>query len=259
RSGGWRATPTPAIRRTASGSRARPRTVPSWRGCTRRSRSCSSSWRASCSIAGRSGSSATARCCAGATPRRAPAASPAGPRRRGPRSPPVDWADPCKLSDGEARCLAELVREFTSSRTLWSQMAFVVSHGRMWLRRDLCAIFHGCVPVDDAGEPLALVIDGEPRRGKALFDAFERVVQRAFQRALRNGIDEVAELDRDLIFYLWTGPRSPCFGKDRMATFETYLVADRATHEEIKNPYFRLLQDSAFCARMLAEFGVDPV
>jgi fructose-1,6-bisphosphatase-3 len=178
---------------------------------------------------------------------------------RDTRFPTVDWSDPCKLSDGEARCLVELTREFTASRTLGSQMAFVVSHGRMALRRDLCAIFHGCVPVDDAGEPLAMGIDGEPRRGKALFDAFERVVQRAFHCALRKGIDEVAELDRDLVFYLWTGPRSPCFGKDRMATFETYLIADQATHEETKNPYFRLIHDPAFCARMLAEFGVDPV
>jgi fructose-1,6-bisphosphatase-3 len=177
---------------------------------------------------------------------------------RDTRLPTVDWTDPCKLSDGEARCLAELIREFTSSRTLASQMAFVVSHGQMALRRDLCAIFHGCVPVDDAGEPLALVIDGEPRRGKALLDAFERVVQRAFRAALRKGVAEVDELDRDLVFYLWTGPRSPCFGKDRMATFETYLVADRTTHEEIKNPYFKLIHDRAFCARILAEFGVDP-
>jgi fructose-1,6-bisphosphatase-3 len=98
------------------------------------------------------------------------------------------------------------------------------------------------------------VVDGEPRRGKALFDAIEVVVQRAF----RNGAAEVAELDRDLVFYLWTGPLSPCFGKDRMATFETYFVADPATHEETKNPYFRLIHDPAFCARILAEFGVDP-
>jgi len=110
------------------------------------------------------------------------------------------------------------------------------------------------VPVDDAGEPLAFVIDGQPRRGKALFDAIEGVVQ----RACRKGAAGVAEADRDLVFYLWTGPLSPCFGKDRMATFETYFVADRATHEETKNPYFKLIHDPAFCARMLAEFGVDP-
>jgi fructose-1,6-bisphosphatase III len=173
---------------------------------------------------------------------------------RDTRLPTVDWADPCALSAGEARCLAELTAAFVGSRVLWSQMTYVVAHGQMVARRDLCAIFHGCVPVDDAGEPLALVIDGEPRRGRALFEAIERVVQRAFLK----GAAQVAEADRDLIFYLWTGPRSPCFGKDRMATFETYFVADPATHEEVKNPYFRLIHDRAFCARMLAELGVDP-
>jgi fructose-1,6-bisphosphatase-3 len=173
---------------------------------------------------------------------------------RDTRLPTIDWSDPCKLSDGEARCLDELTRSFLDSRTLWTQMTYVVSHGQMSLRRDLCAIFHGCVPVDDAGEPLAFAIDGEPRRGKALFDAFETVVQRAF----RKGAGAVTELDRDLIFYLWTGPLSPCFGKDRMATFETYFVADEATHHETKNPYFKLLHDAAFCARILREFGVDP-
>jgi fructose-1,6-bisphosphatase-3 len=173
---------------------------------------------------------------------------------RDTRFPTIDWAEPCRLTDGEARCLAELTHGFVASRTLATQMAFVVSRGQMALRRDLCAIFHGCVPVDDRGEPLALVVDGEPRRGKALFDAIEVVVQRAFRKGAA-----AAELDRDLVFYLWTGPLSPCFGKDRMATFETYFVADPATHEETKNPYFKLIHDREFCARILAEFGVDPV
>jgi fructose-1,6-bisphosphatase-3 len=168
--------------------------------------------------------------------------------------PTVDWADPLRLSDAEARCLAELTRSFTTSRALWQHMRFVVAHGQMALRRDLCAIFHGCVPVDAAGEPLAFAIDGEPRRGKALFDAFEVVVQRAF----RHGAEDTSELDRDLLFYLWTGPVSPCFGKDRMATFETYFVADPRTHHESKNPYFKLIHDAAFCGRILTEFGVDP-
>src|SRR6185503_2706026 len=172
---------------------------------------------------------------------------------RDTRFPTIDWGDPHRLSDGEARCIAELAQAFVDSRRLWAQMSFVVSRGQMSLRRDLCAIFHGCVPVDEAGDPLAFVVDGEPRRGKPLFDAIEVVVQRAFRR----GAAAVSERDRDLLFYLWTGPISPCFGKDRMATFETYFVADPATHEETKNPYFKLIHDSAFCARMLREFGVD--
>ncbi len=164
--------------------------------------------------------------------------------------PTIDWKDPHALTPGEAACLAALTESFTASNYLWKQMQFVASHGGMYLRRDLCAIFHGCVPVDAAGQFLAFPIDGIAYKGKALFDAFERVVQRAFRSR--------AMADIDLVYYLWTGPSSPCFGKDKMATFETYFVADKHAQEETKNPYFKLIHDAAFCVRVLAEFGVDP-
>jgi fructose-1,6-bisphosphatase-3 len=48
------------------------------------------------------------------------------------------------------------------------------------------------------------------------------------------------------------------FGKDKMATFETHFIADKATHKEKKNPYFSLIHTPAFCQKVLAEFGVDP-
>ena len=82
-----------------------------------------------------------------------------------------------------------------------------------------------------------------------MFDALERVVQRAFR--------DRREADLDHLWYLWTGPLSPCFGKDRMSTFETYFIADKATHKENKNDYFQLIHDAAFCRRMLGEFGAD--
>ncbi|HWO18974.1 MAG TPA: fructose-bisphosphatase class III [Kofleriaceae bacterium] len=164
--------------------------------------------------------------------------------------PTLDARDPYALSAAEAACMARLTAAFENSGPLWRQMSFLASRGAMWLRRDRCAIFHGCVPVDERGEPRAFAIDGEPRSGRALLDAFERVVQRAFRRR--------APGDLDLLFYLWTGPRSPCFGKDRMATFEAYFIADKATHKETKDPYFGLLHDAAFCARVLRDFGVDP-
>jgi fructose-1,6-bisphosphatase III len=164
--------------------------------------------------------------------------------------PTIDWTDPYTLTAAEDKCLARLTKAFLESGTMWKQMTFVASRGRMALRRDTCAIFHGCMPVDEAGELQALVIDGEPRTGKALFDAIDLVVQRAFRKQQPD--------DVDMLFYLWTGPRSPCFGKDRMATFETYFVADKATHKETKNPYFTLIHDAGFCARILSELGVAP-
>jgi len=128
-------------------------------------------------------------------------------------------------------------------------MDWLARRGAMSLRRDDTVIFHGCVPVDEAGEPLALVVDGEPRRGRELFTALERTVQRAFRGR--------ASADVDMLWYLWTGPLSPLFGKDRMATFESHFVADRAAAKEVKNPYFALLHEAAFCARICRELGVD--
>jgi fructose-1,6-bisphosphatase-3 len=42
-----------------------------------------------------------------------------------------------------------------------------------------------------------------------------------------------------------------------MATFETYFIADKATHKETKNPYFQLIQNADFCARLARDFGVE--
>jgi fructose-1,6-bisphosphatase-3 len=64
--------------------------------------------------------------------------------------------------------------------------------------------------------------------------------------------------DLDFLWYLWTGPRSPLFGKDRMATFEGHFVADERARHETKNPYFQRVHDGAFCDRILADFDVDP-
>ena len=120
----------------------------------------------------------------------------------------------------------------------------------MWLRRDDHLIFHGCVPVDEEGRFLPMVVDGEPRAGRALFDALERVVVRS--------LDTHAAADLDLLWYLWCGPLAPTFGKDRITTLENDLVADPATHDETKNPYFKLIHEAPFCERVLSEFGCDP-
>ena len=163
--------------------------------------------------------------------------------------PTIDWADPYKLDSREQACLDRLQKAFYDSGPLWRQMTFVASRGRMGLRRDNTAIFHGCMPVDDKGELQEMAVDGTPKRGKALFDAVDHVVQRAFRKQ--------DPTDVDMLFYLWTGPLSPCFGKDRMATFETYFVADKATHKETKNPYFKLIHDAEFCRKILRELGVS--
>jgi fructose-1,6-bisphosphatase-3 len=60
------------------------------------------------------------------------------------------------------------------------------------------------------------------------------------------------------MWYLWCGQHSPLFGRQRMTTFERYVLADPATHEEPKGPYYALRDDEGFCRRVLAAFGGDP-
>jgi fructose-1,6-bisphosphatase-3 len=166
--------------------------------------------------------------------------------------PTLDPADPYALSAEEKACMDRLRQSFVSSSQLWHHMTAVVRHGAMWLRRDQALIFHGCVPVDEEGSPLAVEVDGRICAGRELFDALDAVVRRCF----RKGAEEANE-DTDWLWYLWTGPRSPLFGKDRMATFETYFIEDKATQKETKNPYFQLIQNADFCARLAREFGVE--
>jgi fructose-1,6-bisphosphatase-3 len=169
---------------------------------------------------------------------------------RDTRFPTIDWADPYALHPEEKACLERLRQSFLASRVLWEQMRFVERHGSMLLARDRALIFHGCMPVDDAGAPLAVTIDGVPHAGRALFSALEQKVRRAFR--------EPKPDDVDAFYFLWAGPSSPLFGKDRMATFETYFVEDPATHAEHKNPYFAKIHDAAFCAEVCRELGGDP-
>jgi len=165
--------------------------------------------------------------------------------------PTLDPADPYALSEDERGCMDRLRQSFVSSSRLWEQMSYVTRRGSTWLRRDQALIFHGCVPVDERGEFLPLSVDGRECAGRELFDALNAVVRRAM-----NAGAETAGEQADWLWYLWTGARSPLFGKDRMSTFENYFVADKAARKEHKNPYFKLIHEADFCRRVAADFGI---
>ena len=164
--------------------------------------------------------------------------------------PTIDPANPYALTPEEEDCLRRLRHSFTHSQKLWEHMRYLVGHGSMYLNRDAHLIFHGCVPVDEQGEFLPMMIDGAPQKGRAMFNALEKLLVRV--------IDRPVEQDLDVLWYLWSGPCSPLFGKDRISTFERDFIADKTSHHETKNPYFALINEVWFCDKVLAEFGVDP-
>ena len=42
-----------------------------------------------------------------------------------------------------------------------------------------------------------------------------------------------------------------------MATFERYFIEEKETHKEVKNSYYKLLDEEGFINKILAEFGLD--
>ena len=74
-------------------------------------------------------------------------------------------------------------------------------------------------------------------KGRALYDVMERYVRAAF---FSHDAEE-SRRGRDLLWYLWLGEGSPLFAKSKMATFELYLIADKAARKEVKNPFYTLI------------------
>ncbi len=168
---------------------------------------------------------------------------------RDTRFPTIDWSDPYKLSAEEKECMAQLKLSFLQSQKLWGQMRFLEQKGSMHLVRDLNLIYHGCIPVDEDGNFLPMKVDGVEYSGLELFEALNQLVHKAFRERKQQHLD--------MLWYLWCGPLSPLFGKDKVATFETYFIADETTHVETKNPYFQLIHEKEFCQKILGEFDVD--
>lgn len=166
--------------------------------------------------------------------------------------PTIDPSHPNRLSPEEEACITRLEESFTQSPRLWEHMQWMANHGQMALVRDRAVIFHACLPVDESGGYLPLVMDGQEQRGPAIFETCTKVIKRAF----RAGAEAATTADKDWFYYLWAGPLSPLFGKNHMATFESYFLDEKRTHKEIPGPWFRLIHEHDFCDKIARDMGV---
>jgi fructose-1,6-bisphosphatase-3 len=60
------------------------------------------------------------------------------------------------------------------------------------------------------------------------------------------------------MWYLWCGPFSPLYNKDKMTTFERYFLGDDELGKEKKGAYYELANQRPTCEKILREFGLDP-
>jgi len=168
--------------------------------------------------------------------------------------PTIDKDDPYKLTDKEQEIMDRLQRSFVNSEKLYKHISFLYSKGHMYQIYNNNILYHGCIPLDKNGELEELEIMGKKAKGKALLDHLENIAYKAF--AVKENSEEVEDA-RDLLWYLWCGPKSPLFGKDKAATFERYFIDDKETHKENKNYYYDYQNDEKVCTKILRDFGVD--
>ena len=167
--------------------------------------------------------------------------------------PTVDPADPYALSEQEKNVMERLTRAFKNCEKLHKHVKFLLKKGSLYKVYNGNLLYHGCVPMNEDGSFMEVPVYGQTYRGKALYDVLEQYVRKAFFSME----EEEKERGRNILWFLWSAPGSPLYGRSKMATFERYLIAEKETHQEVKNAYYQLLEKKETAEKILQEFGLE--
>jgi fructose-1,6-bisphosphatase-3 len=168
--------------------------------------------------------------------------------------PTVEPDAPYELSEREKAVMARIRQSFLDSARLQAHVRLLFAKGSMYLVHNNHLLYHGCIALNDDGSFVELRLKDIRVSGKAYMDRVDRLARQGY---FASDPDQ-RQYGQDAMWYLWSGARSPLFGKNKMATFERYFVIDKRTHKETQNPYYRLRNKRAVIERILAEFGLDP-
>ena len=168
--------------------------------------------------------------------------------------PTVDPEDPYWLSDEELDVMQRIRQSFLKSEKLQRHVRFLYTNGGLYKIFNSNLLYHGCVPMDEDGEFESVSIEGKEYKGRALYDVLDNYARKAYYE--KNDTKGMRRA-QDYLWYIWAGPKSPVFGKDKMSTFERYFIEDKETHKEIKNTYYSRLDDEETVNKILREFGLD--
>ena len=167
--------------------------------------------------------------------------------------PTVNRNRPYELTPEEEQVMERLRQAFVKCEKLQKHVRFLFSKGGLYKVYNSNLLYHGCVPMDEEGNFNKVNVYGEECSGKALYDVLEHYARKGYYA---HDLQEKLK-GQDIIWYIWAGPNSPVFGKDKMATFERYFVTDKALHVETKNAYYRLLDSEMVVNRILQEFELN--
>ena len=168
--------------------------------------------------------------------------------------PTIDPENPYALSEEEALVMERLCDAFMKSYKLQKHVRFLFSKGGMYKIFNGNLLYHGCVPLNADGTFAEITIGNKQYSGKALYDILENYARKGFY----SGKDtQERQKGQDIMWYSWTGPGSPVYGKDKFTVFERYFVEDESTHTELKNAYYSFQNDEKVIDSILEEFGLD--
>ena len=167
--------------------------------------------------------------------------------------PTIDPDHPYELTVDELEVMNRLRSSFIHCEKLQRHVRLMLKKGSMYRIYNGNLLYHGCVPMNEDGSFAKVLIQGKEYSGKVLYDVLESFVRKAFF-----SMDpKEKELGRDMIYYIWTAPNSPLYGRSKMATFERYFLADKKMHHESKNAYYHLLDKPETAEKILKEFGLE--
>jgi fructose-1,6-bisphosphatase-3 len=167
--------------------------------------------------------------------------------------PTIDKNDPYQLTNEEAEVMERLTAAFMNCERLQKHVRFLYAKGSLYKVYNSNLLYHGCVPLNPDGTFERVNIFGQEYSGKSLYDVLEHYARKGYFAI------EQAEKQKglDILWFIWENPHSPVFGKSKMTTFERYLVIDKSTHIEPKNPYYSLYEKEEVVNRILKEFNLD--
>ena len=166
--------------------------------------------------------------------------------------PTLDQNDIYALSPEEREVMDRLSESFAKSLKLNDHIDFLYKKGELYTIFNSNLLFHACIPMTETGDFKEVEFLGKRVKGKEYLDLVNETISKVWmskESADKNLID--------IMWYLWIAPNSPFFGKDKMATFESYFVKDKEMSKERKNPYYTLTYKEEICNKILREFGLD--
>ena len=159
-----------------------------------------------------------------------------------------DMEDVYQLSEEEEQVMEGLRMAFVNSIRLRQHIDFLYQKGSMYRIFNGNLLYHGCVPLDESGNLEGVAFGKKRYHGREYLDYAERIARRAWSKDAR-------QKDRDFMWYLWCGRKSPLSGRN-IKTFERAYVLDENTWFEQSNPYYKFYHEEKVCNMILHEFGL---